>query len=637
MIKSKLTEMAFSKNGLGSGMTAEDVAKKHEVPVESIEAQIEKGMKVELEHTSDLDEARDIALDHLVEFPDYYDRLEKMEKEAEKNLEEEFISFLKEEMSHNEKYLFSNLTESEILNEGKILNWVRWKLAKFSIRFISDKSLEYILEAYYSDKNGNPTEKSKMVSLMSRKEKINKLRDVAESLPKDIKDKVINSEPAKKLEKQALINAGFAAIAGVGAAVSANLSPQASELSSRLKSDVGADAKIITGNSDGSYFAGTDATIMADGSSIARPYQPSNSGTLTTTVSGDSITRELPGNVSRGSLKLELLGGNIVRAASGLLATLASILFGAIWGGIIIAGVNVSRGLNKTIQATTLRKDEIVKEILKNKELKEEAEELQEAMLLLTESEKQTKAEVEEIKDYLNGEDVKDIEENRFKRIWNSLEGNFRMSMRLFLKLLNPLNWPKAIFLNFYEILKDIANIGTRQKAQLKLEVQKFLNDIADGKFRGKKAKDMFAAYNKIREKHGYKEISFMESVRVDFNGVPNVDFDGNVIEEGLEIAELPVKGLMSDMPGPFIKKKAAKKLIKEEDTSPAGDQEFGVPELKKFPLFDEEHVRSAIKFFNLVDARYEERLAEEIIKRMKKYGISKDVVGEKNRLKNYI
>lgn len=47
-------------------------------------AQIEKGIKVELEHTGDAEKARDIAKDHLVEIPDYYDRLEKMEEGADK-------------------------------------------------------------------------------------------------------------------------------------------------------------------------------------------------------------------------------------------------------------------------------------------------------------------------------------------------------------------------------------------------------------------------------------------------------------------------------------------------------------------------------------------------------------------------
>ena len=59
----------------------EDVAKKHGVPLSFILDQLEKGTEIEKEHTLDDALAREIALDHLAELPDYYDRLEKMENE----------------------------------------------------------------------------------------------------------------------------------------------------------------------------------------------------------------------------------------------------------------------------------------------------------------------------------------------------------------------------------------------------------------------------------------------------------------------------------------------------------------------------------------------------------------------------
>lgn len=58
-----------------------EIAKKHKVSVETIEKQLSKGIKVELEHTSSKDVAREIALDHLGELPDYYTRLAKAEGE----------------------------------------------------------------------------------------------------------------------------------------------------------------------------------------------------------------------------------------------------------------------------------------------------------------------------------------------------------------------------------------------------------------------------------------------------------------------------------------------------------------------------------------------------------------------------
>lgn len=52
-----------------------DIAAKHGVDPSEIEAQLKIGMSVEKEHTSDEKAAREIALDHLGEAPDYYDRL----------------------------------------------------------------------------------------------------------------------------------------------------------------------------------------------------------------------------------------------------------------------------------------------------------------------------------------------------------------------------------------------------------------------------------------------------------------------------------------------------------------------------------------------------------------------------------
>ena len=66
-------------------------------------------------------------------------------------------------------------------------------------------------------------------------------------------------------------------------------------------------------------------------------------------------------------------------------------------------------------------------------------------------------------------------------------------------------------------------------------------------------------------------------------------------------------------------------------------DPQFGIPEQKKFPLYDEKHVRSAIKFFNYADSKYRKSLAGAISSRMKKYGISKDIIGDDNDLKKYV
>lgn len=60
--------------------SVEEIAKKHNVPVAMINHQLAKGRKVEREHINVDKIAAEIARDHLAELPDYYDRLEKMEK-----------------------------------------------------------------------------------------------------------------------------------------------------------------------------------------------------------------------------------------------------------------------------------------------------------------------------------------------------------------------------------------------------------------------------------------------------------------------------------------------------------------------------------------------------------------------------
>ena len=71
--------------------------------------------------------------------------------------------------------------------------------------------------------------------------------------------------------------------------------------------------------------------------------------------------------------------------------------------------------------------------------------------------------------------------------------------------------------------------------------------------------------------------------------------------------------------------------------SDPSVDPQFGVPSQKKYPLFDEQHVRSAIKLFGHVDPAYERELARAIIAKMRKYNIPYNSVGPDNRLYKYI
>lgn len=63
----------------------EEISRKHGVSTQQIKNQLRKGIRVEYEHTQDKKMSREIALDHLAELPDYYDRLAKMEVTKKKS------------------------------------------------------------------------------------------------------------------------------------------------------------------------------------------------------------------------------------------------------------------------------------------------------------------------------------------------------------------------------------------------------------------------------------------------------------------------------------------------------------------------------------------------------------------------
>jgi hypothetical protein len=72
-------------NQIKTHKTVEQIAKKHRLEVAFIQKQLEMGEPIEHEHTQDHDLAKNIALQHLDEIPDYYTRLKKMEADAKKH------------------------------------------------------------------------------------------------------------------------------------------------------------------------------------------------------------------------------------------------------------------------------------------------------------------------------------------------------------------------------------------------------------------------------------------------------------------------------------------------------------------------------------------------------------------------
>ena len=56
------------------------LAKMHGVSIEDIDAQVQKGIKVEMEHTDSEEVAHEIAMEHVYEDPKYYDKLSQIEE-----------------------------------------------------------------------------------------------------------------------------------------------------------------------------------------------------------------------------------------------------------------------------------------------------------------------------------------------------------------------------------------------------------------------------------------------------------------------------------------------------------------------------------------------------------------------------
>lgn len=90
----------------------------------------------------------------------------------------------------------------------------------------------------------------------------------------------------------------------------------------------------------------------------------------------------------------------------------------------------------------------------------------------------------------------------------------------------------------------------------------------------------------------------------------------------------------------PITKNTASiEKKLDTKDRKKMSKTEFGIPELKKYPLNDASHVKSAISYFSKAPAKYKHSLALKIMKAAKKYGVevskTSDVYKEANKKSN--
>ena len=77
-------------------MSLDDIAKKHNVSVDTLKTELDKAIETELEHTDDREVAKEIAMDHLSEASDYYQKLAVAEDEVtEPDINERFAKLEK--------------------------------------------------------------------------------------------------------------------------------------------------------------------------------------------------------------------------------------------------------------------------------------------------------------------------------------------------------------------------------------------------------------------------------------------------------------------------------------------------------------------------------------------------------------
>ena len=122
--------------------TIPEIADKHRVSVKDILDQLKKGLRVEAEHTTDFKTAKEIALDHLNEFPNYYDRLAQAEKsitedvvDIDKNFQIDLMKYLNLKMVQIEKQIVAKPIKTPEEQDDKdfavnLFKFVQQKLAQ---------------------------------------------------------------------------------------------------------------------------------------------------------------------------------------------------------------------------------------------------------------------------------------------------------------------------------------------------------------------------------------------------------------------------------------------------------------------------------------------------------------------------
>lgn len=238
--------------------------------------------------------------------------------------------------------------------------------------------------AYYADKNGKPTEKGKEWISKKKKEKVKKLRELAENLKPEEKEKVTNSEAAKQLEKSGLLNLATGAVslgAGVASGIAANnIKSIKADGYDSIEGTVRNDIRYNTGggyrDSDGNWISttfekkGAEIKFGANGD-----YGPYNGVFHTTNVAsgGSAIIGDNPSGgkwvtYHTGDIDSKVTVG--ARISSVVMTALAAIT-GQLWlvmiSSLLIGGVNTYRGIKNLNKSNVMRREEILQQLMATK------------------------------------------------------------------------------------------------------------------------------------------------------------------------------------------------------------------------------------------------------------------------------
>jgi hypothetical protein len=164
-----ISEKETLKGGAGDKKTIENIAKKHNVSLDYAEQQLAKGIKIESEHTNDIEKQTEIAIDHLFEFIEYYNELEKMEtnlKAKEKPMKNTDIEINSEIVNNYDQVPVVWKNTNEVKEINFIANPFNKDLIKILTPFAGTDELRPIFSGIHCDKNGiTVTDAHKLITL----------------------------------------------------------------------------------------------------------------------------------------------------------------------------------------------------------------------------------------------------------------------------------------------------------------------------------------------------------------------------------------------------------------------------------------------------------------------------------------